>query len=262
MVSSSEVWAIIPARGGSKSIPHKNLQEVGGVPLIARAIRACMSADAIDRTIVSTDDIAIADAARLEGAEIVVRPSQISGDDAKSEDALLHAISNLKTSEGDLPGIVAFVQCTSPFIMPEDIDGTLRALEKNHCDCALTAARSHAFVWRRTPHSSAVGINHDLSKRPRRQEREEEFVETGAVYVMRTKGFLATGHRFFGKIAIHEVPRLRAMEIDEPEDLDCARVLMPWIDGRYAAARDPDSSAPIAESSPLILQRKKRISGG
>jgi CMP-N-acetylneuraminic acid synthetase len=242
MVRNSVVWAIIPARGGSKSIPHKNLQEVGGVPLIARAIRACRAANAVRRTIVSTDDIAIADVAQREGAEVVVRPSQISGDDAKSEDALLHAISSLKTNEGDLPGIVAFVQCTSPFIMPEDVDGAVRSMEETNSDCAFTATRHHAFVWRRTPHSSAVGINHDLSKRPRRQEREEEFVETGAVYIMRTEDFLAAGHRFFGKIAIHEVPRLRAIEIDEPEDLDCARILAPLIDGRSAAGRDSDSS--------------------
>lgn len=224
------------------------------MPLIARAIRACMSADAIDRTIVSTDDIAIADAARLEGAEIVVRPSQISGDDAKSEDALLHAICSLKANEGDLPGIVAFVQCTSPFITPEDVDAAVRLMEETNSDCAFTATRHHAFVWRRTPHSSAVGINHDFSERPRRQERKEEFVETGAVYAMRTKGFLAAGHRFFGKIAIHEVPRLRAMEIDEPEDLDCARILASWIDGRSGAGCDLDPGVPIMESSSLILQ--------
>ena len=95
-----ETWAIIPARGGSKGIPGKNLRPVAGAPLVAHAIRAARGAPSVDRVIVSTDADAIAAAARAAGAEVVRRPADISGDTASSESALLHALEFLAATEG------------------------------------------------------------------------------------------------------------------------------------------------------------------
>jgi len=256
------VWAIIPVRGGSKSIPCKNLQEVGGVPLIARAIRACRAADTVRRTIVSTDDDAIADIAHKEGAEVVFRPSQISGDEAKSEDALLHTIANFEARKEVLPEAIAFVQCTSPFVNAADIDGTVRALEKNRCNCAFAAARQHAFLWRQLSEGCGVGVNHNAATRLRRQDRDPEFLETGAVYVMQTEGFRAAKHRFFGKIAIYEMPHVRAIEIDEPDDLKRAQLLAPWLDGDSAIPMRSTHQTKIAAARSLISHGKKRFSAG
>ncbi|CAN5830296.1 hypothetical protein BH24ACT6_BH24ACT6_14640 [soil metagenome] len=90
------VIAVIPARGGSKGIPHKNLREVGGRPLLARAVDTCVARPAIDLVVVSTDDDAIAGTARAAGAEIVERPAELSGAAATSESALLHALTALR----------------------------------------------------------------------------------------------------------------------------------------------------------------------
>ncbi len=228
--NGARVWAIIPARGGSKGIPGKNLQIVNGHSLIARAVRAACGANHVEQVFVSTDDAAIATAARAAGATIIDRPAEIAGDTASSESALLHTLDLLEERGETLPPLIAFLQCTSPFVQSADVDGTVDALIAEGADSALAVTGTHAFLWRRTA-DGAIGVNHDKSKRPRRQEREPEFIETGAVYVMKTEGFRAARHRFFGRTAIYAMPALRAMEIDEPMDLEIARAISSHIEG-------------------------------
>ena len=108
--------ALIPARGGSKGIPGKNLQTVGGVPLVCRSIRAALASNGVGRVVVSTDDEAIAAAAETEGAEVIQRPAEIAGDTASSESALLHALDVLE-KQGPLEAEMVFLQCTSPFTL-------------------------------------------------------------------------------------------------------------------------------------------------
>ena len=115
------VAAIIPARGGSKGVPGKNLRRVGGRSLVERAVDACIAAELIDSVYVSTDDPDIARVAEAAGAWVIGRPPELSGDLASSESALLHALDQL-TAAGASPEVVAFVQCTSPFIAPGDLD--------------------------------------------------------------------------------------------------------------------------------------------
>lgn len=214
--------AIIPARGGSKGIPEKNLQTVGGIPLIVRAIQSCQNAKRIDLVIVSTDSEKIADVAAQAGAKVVRRPAELSTDFATSESALLHVISELR-NESITPEFVAFIQCTTPFIEPLDIDGTVQLLES--FDSAFTAAPTHSFIWKIDDSGAAVGVNHKLSERKMRQELSKEFKETGAVYALRTTNLLDSQHRFSGRIGIYVVPSWRAVEIDENSDLMFARSL-------------------------------------
>src|SRR6187402_3673121 len=124
------VVAIIPARGGSKGVPGKNLRRVGGVPLIVRAVIAARSCLAIDRVVVSTDDAGIATAARSAEAEVVDRPAVIAGDTASSESALLHTMQELD----EQPDIVVFIQATSPFIRPTDLDEAIARVEAGEED--------------------------------------------------------------------------------------------------------------------------------
>ncbi len=215
---------VIPARGGSKGIPRKNLRSVGGVPLVVRAIRAARGAALVDRVFVSTDDADIATAARDAGAEVIERPDALGHDHATSESALLHALDSLRERGEPEPEITVFVQCTSPFVEPSDIDGAIAPVASGVADCVFTAAPTHAFLWRASEHG-AVGVNHDHAARLRRQDREPEYVEAGSVYAMRTQGFREAGHRFFGRIALHEIPAERALEIDEPIDLVIAESL-------------------------------------
>ena len=110
----SGALALIPARGGSKGIPGKNLQSVGGVPLIGRTVAAAKASTRVGRVVVSTDDDAIATAAKEYGAEVVRRPAAIASDTASSESALLHALDTLE-QQSSLPKQLVFLQCTSPF---------------------------------------------------------------------------------------------------------------------------------------------------
>lgn len=223
---SETCWAIIPARGGSKGVPGKNLRTVAGASLIARSVATARRAQTIDQVFVSTDDAAIAAEAERTGARVIQRPATLAGDTASSESALLHALDCL-AAEGCLPGITVFLQCTAPLTRPEDIDGCVARLTTEQADSALSVAPFHGFVWRRTESGAgAVGVNHDRRERLRRQDRPDEYVETGAVYAFRTSGFRTARHRFFGRTALHMVPAERHLDIDSLADLARADALL------------------------------------
>ncbi|MEQ6898202.1 acylneuraminate cytidylyltransferase [Microbacterium sp. KR10-403] len=226
--------AIIPARGGSKGVPRKNLRPVGGVPLVARAVHAAQAAG-IDLVVVSTDDDEIAAVAAEAGARIVPRPAEIAGDTATSESAVLHALDALATDGLDID-VVAFLQATSPFIPGEGLRDAVAAVRAGRYDSVFSAFESYGFLWRQTADGTAEGVNHAASHRPRRQDREPHFLETGAFYVFDADGFRAARHRFFGRIGIAPVPERTAIEIDDPEQLAVASALAPLVD---APARIP-----------------------
>ncbi|MFG2297660.1 cytidylyltransferase domain-containing protein [Streptomyces sp. NPDC048603] len=233
--ASSAVTAVIPARGGSKGIPGKNITPIGGVPLVARAVRACLAAEHVTRTVVSTDDPAIAAVAIAAGAEVVERPAELAADQSSSESALLHALDTLEERHGEPVGVLVFVQCTSPFITTREVDETVLAITRDGADSAFTAVPFHGFVWRTSPDGapaghSADGVNHDKAFRQRRQDRHPEYLETGTVYAMRVDGFREHGHRFFGRTQLVPTAPERAIELDEPGDLDRARALAPLLD--------------------------------
>lgn len=238
MVKSSEqlrVVAIIPARGGSKGVPGKNLRRVGGVPLVARAVAACRRSRFIDEVYVSTDDPEIAEIGRAAGSRVIERPPTIAGDLASSESALLHALEEL-AANGHTPDVLVFVQCTSPFIQPEDLDSGVSLVLGDECDSAFSGIATYDFIWRDRAHDvvpgggAMIGQNHDAAVRPRRQDRRPDFRETGAFYIMKVAGFRAHQHRFFGRTRVVEVPDLTAMEIDTPQELIMAESLASLVD--------------------------------
>lgn len=240
--SVPRVLAVIPARGGSKGVPAKNLMPVGGVPLVARAVRECRASRLVTDVVVSTDDQGIAAAARQAGAEVVLRPAAIAGDTATSEAAVLHAMDAHEALHGAPVDVVLLVQCTSPFIIREDLDGVVKAIVANGADTALTVAPFHGFVWRHGDDDAAAaeteraaagggyGVNHDKSFRPRRQDRPQDFLETGAAYAMAADGFREHKHRFFGRTELVRTDPARVLEIDDPHDLARARALAPLFD--------------------------------
>ncbi|MGQ4385472.1 cytidylyltransferase domain-containing protein [Streptomyces sp. SAS_270] len=267
------VLAVIPARGGSKGVPAKNLAPVGGMPLVARAVHECRASRLVTDVVVSTDDTTIAAAAREAGAEVVLRPAAIAGDTATSEAAVLHAMDAHEALHGASVDVVLLVQCTSPFIVREDVDGVVKAITEKGADTALTVAPFHGFVWRDeaddpiapvgvaadraaaeggtdtlvtgTATSGGYGINHDKSFRPRRQDRPQDLLETGAVYAMDATGFRTARHRFFGRTELVRTDPARVLEIDDPHDLARARALAPLFDadrpGALPTADDIDA---------------------
>ncbi|WP_094215352.1 N-acylneuraminate cytidylyltransferase [Streptomyces diastatochromogenes] len=226
------VLAVIPARGGSKGVPAKNLAPIGGVPLVARAVRECLATRLVTDVVVSTDDQAIAAAARTAGAEVVLRPAAIAGDTATSEAAVLHAMDAHEALHGAPVDVVLLVQCTSPFLVREDVDGVAGAVAEQGADTAVTVAPFHGFVWRHSDEAGegGFGVNHDKSFRPRRQDRPQDFLETGAAYAMDAAGFRKHQHRFFGRTELVRTDPARVLEIDDPHDLARARALAPLFD--------------------------------
>jgi len=239
--------AIIPARGGSKGVPRKNVRPLCGRPLIGWMLEAAQRAARVARVVVSTDDPEIAAVSRRSGAAVVWRPRRLSGDTVPSEAVLVHALQAL----GIRSGTLAFLQCTAPLILPEDIDGTLALLEE--ADTAFTATPWHGFPWvvESGPYAEAPGealeparagpagtelarrralmaepLGHSRTQRPLRQQRRGLFLEVGAVYAMDVAGFLRAGHRFFGRTALYPIPRERSIEIDEELDLVLAEALL------------------------------------
>jgi YrbI family 3-deoxy-D-manno-octulosonate 8-phosphate phosphatase len=216
---NSNVTAIIPARGGSKGVPGKNLRRIGGRSLVERAIDACRAARLVDAVYVSTDDAPIASAVEAAGARVIMRPAELSGDTASSESALLHALDQL-IMVGEEPEVIVFVQCTSPFIAPDDLDRAVELVLHDHADSVFSAVATFDFLWRPTGAFGLVtGQNHDPAVRLRRQDREPDFRETGAFYVMSAAGFRSARHRFFGRTAVVQVPELSAVDIDHLDDL-------------------------------------------
>jgi N-acylneuraminate cytidylyltransferase len=217
--------AVIPARGGSKGIPGKNLKEISGHSLVGWSILTARDAG-ISRILVSTDCPEITRVASSYGAEVVKRPASLSGDNASSEDALLQALEEGCKSLSIEPTRLVFLQCTSPLTNAEDLQGAIATFERENADSLVSVSRFHYFLWKKKQDQSVVGINHDAGTRLLRQQQSPQFKENGAIYIMDIDGFRTHKHRFFGHTVMYEMPGERSWEIDEEVDLEVAEVLM------------------------------------
>lgn len=231
-------------------MPRKNLRPVGGSSLVARAVAAAAAATRIDRVVVSTDDPEIAAEAERWGAQIVWRPAELSGDTAGSESALLHALDALDADGVDV-GILAFLQATSPFIDPAALDRAVEQVDDGRYDSVFSAFETYGFLWQKRADDTDVdvadGVNHDPAHRPRRQDREPHFLETGAFYVMSAPGFRAARHRFFGRVGIVEVAESSAIEIDSEEQLRFAEAIEPIVRASSVADDAIDVDAVVTD---------------
>ena len=214
------IFILIPARGGSKGIIRKNLQTVGGIPLLSRSINAAKMSQVADSICVSTDDDEIRSLALSHDVEVIQRPSELALDTSTSEEAISHFLRVFNLTSG----LLVMIQATSPFLSGGDIKALVDTCEK--FDTALTVTQSHSFLWRAAPDGSLVGVNHESSVRLRRQDlHQQEFIENGAAYGMDIRGFLTYRHRFFGRIGHVEMPRIRSLEIDSSQDLELANII-------------------------------------
>ncbi|HEX9639340.1 MAG TPA: acylneuraminate cytidylyltransferase [Acidobacteriota bacterium] len=219
------ILAIIPARGGSKGVPRKNLRAIGGKPLVAHSIEQALQASLVNRVIVSTDDASIAAVARDYGAEVIDRPAEISGDGASSESALLHVLQTLRQREGLEPELVVFLQATSPLRRAADIDAAIEMLESEAADSLFSAFPLQGFVWRRQA-TEVRSLTYAYRQRPRRQDAPEDWVENGALYVFKPWLLHQLGNRLGGKIVLFPMPASRSFQIDEPGDFELVESLL------------------------------------
>ena len=222
--------AIIPARGGSKGIPGKNVRMIAGKPLLAHSIIHAKQTPAVTRVIVSTDDEEIAAVAREWGAEAIPRPAEISGDTASSESALFHALDWLLTTEHYEPELVVFLQATSPIRAPGDIQRAIETLKREGADSLFSACQVEGFTWRLAG-GAVAPVNYDPVKRPLRQELKEEiWEENGSFYVFKPWVLRKLNSRLGGRIVMLKMERVASFQIDEPADFELVEALMRYRD--------------------------------
>jgi len=245
MSGRMRVLAVIPARGGSKGIPGKNVALLAGKPLLVHSIEVARSVPAVTGVVVSTDDDVIASTARHAGAEVVTRPAEISGDDASSETALLHVLESRAREGRPDPDVVLFLQATSPIRREGDVVGALRRFESEGADSLFSASPQQGFVWRLRG-TSPESTTYDYRCRRRRQELEgETVVENGSFYLFKPWVLRTLGNRLGGVVTFCRMGLLESLQIDEPGDLELAEWVLRAVES-FGWPPEPTGPAPGA----------------
>jgi CMP-N,N'-diacetyllegionaminic acid synthase len=196
MAAGSYAFGVIPARGGSKGLPGKNLRRLGTLSLIGHAVASAREASRLDRFIVSTDSADIAEEARRHGAEVpFLRPPELANDQAGMLGVLQHAVRWLE-STGVRPDLVVTLQPTSPFRVGADIDRTIAKVVDTGADSAqtLSEASYHPFFMKTLDGDRTVALFPDGHKYLRRQDAPPVYQPSGAVYVTRYPSLMEQGH--------------------------------------------------------------------
>lgn len=226
--------AFIPVRGGSKSIPLKNIKLMNGRPLLYWVLDSADRCNGIDKIIVSTDCGQIAEAAKAFGSDKLIvtgRSEEVSTDTASTESTMLEFARSY-----DFETIV-LIQATSPLLRKEDLDEGLSRFSQDGVDSVLSAVRQKRFIWT-DDRGSVNPLNYDPLNRPRRQEFDGYLVENGAFYITSRTGLLQSGCRISGSITAVEMPEPSYFEIDDPED---------WLIAEHLLARQQRKSTALEE---------------
>jgi len=219
-MKSKKIIAIIPARGGSKSIPQKNIINFCGKPLVVWSILQAKESKKINAIYVSTDNKEIASVSKQYGAEIIWRPKEISGDLSPSEEALKHAINKIsKENPGSKINYVVFLQATSPLRKSKDIDNAIKKIISENADSLFSGAKLGDFyIWEKTG-KKLKSLNYDYKKRKRKQDFGKQFVENGSIYIFKPEILFKYNNRLGGKVVISEMEFWKSFEIDNLDDL-------------------------------------------
>lgn len=221
--SRPRVLAIIPARGGSKGVPRKNVRLLAGKPLIAWTIGAAQRSAGIERVVVSTDDPEIASVAAASGAQVIMRPPELALDTTPTEPALFHVLEVLQEVEGYRPDAIALLQCTSPLRGADVIDACIAMLHDTGCDAVMTVTpMQHWYLAGTVDPDGRYHPEYDYLRRPRSQEMPEKVRENGAVYITRLEALHRYGNRLGGDVRVVVLDAVRSVDIDSEEDFRLA----------------------------------------
>jgi CMP-N,N'-diacetyllegionaminic acid synthase len=214
--------ALIPARGGSKGIPRKNIAPLAGLPLVAWSIRAAHAAATPLRVVVSTEDTEIAEVSRACGAEVpFLRPVEMADDTTGSDAPVRHALDWFRTHEAWTPEYIMLLQPTSPLRTAEDIDMSLRLIEERQADAVVgvTPVRQHPAWVKVLDADGWVKPFLGTTSTARRQDLPDAYAINGAMYLIRTAAFLNGGSFYPERTVAHIMPAERSVDIDTPWDL-------------------------------------------
>ncbi len=208
------VIAFIPVRGGSKSIPLKNIKPFCGKPLVCWNIEALEQCLNVDEIIVATDSDKIEEVVTSQSykkTKVYRRSAENACDTASTESVMLEYINHTRLFKDD---VFMLVQATSPLTETQHFAEALTMYRKGEYDSMLTCVRNYRFFW----NTDGTSMNYDYSNRPRRQDFEGMLMENGAFYINKVGNILESGNRLSGQIGIYEMPEYTATEIDEPDD--------------------------------------------
>lgn len=206
--------AFIPVRGGSKSIPLKNIKPFCGKPLVCWNIEALEKCSEVHEVVVATDSDEIwntVEKRKYKKTRLYRRSPENANDTASTESVMLEYISHAKL-EGDT--IFMLVQATSPLTESRHFTEALQMYAEGDFDSIITCVRNYRFFW----NEDGTSMNYDYMHRPRRQNFKGMLMENGAFYINTVRNILSSGNRLSGKIGIYEMPEYTATEIDEPDD--------------------------------------------
>jgi CMP-N-acetylneuraminic acid synthetase len=226
----SGIVGLILARGGSKSIPRKNIKLLGGKPLIAWTIKVALQCNELSRVIVSTEDEQIAEVARQWGAEVpFIRPAELARDDSSSISAVLHAIHWMGENELFCPDYVMMLQPTSPFTTAEDIHQSIELARKHRAVAVVSVceAEHHPYICKRIVEGGRLKdfVSTDIVYL-RRQDMPPAYALNGAIY-LNQRELLLREQTFFPEGAIaYVMPRERSLDVDTMWDWYLAELIL------------------------------------
>jgi CMP-N,N'-diacetyllegionaminic acid synthase len=197
MTRTPYAFGVIPARGGSKGLPGKNLRQLGKLSLIGHALASARESELLTRVVVSTDSPEIAEEARRHGGEVpFMRPADLASDQAGMLPVLQHAVRWLESSGGVRPDLIVTLQPTSPFRTGTEMDSTIRKVVETGSDSAqtLVEASYHPYFMKTLEGDRTIALFPDGHKFVRRQDAPPVYQPSGAVYVTRYPTLMALGH--------------------------------------------------------------------
>ena len=207
--------AFIPVRGGSKSIPLKNIKEIAGKPLVYWTAKAASECKYIDKVYISTDSQEIKDtiaSLKIDKVEVITRSKESASDTASTEFAMLEFAGKYEFDN------IFLIQATSPLLTKEHLTKGFELFESAGTDSVLSVVRQKRFCWSLSIDGYAEPMNYDTYNRPRRQEFEGYLVENGAFYITSKSLLLKSQNRISGRIKAYEMEEDSYFEIDEPTD--------------------------------------------
>lgn len=222
-----KILSIIPARGGSKGLPRKNIKPLNGTPLIIHSIINALNSHYINKVVVSTEDLEIQNIAEKSGAEVIMRPQKLADDNSKTIDVIIHALNHLE-NDGYRPVVIVILQPTSPLRTLNDVDSATEMFLKNDCDSVVSVCDfDHSPYW-------ALKIKNDFLTPvfgqeylyKRRQELPHLYIPNGAIFVSNPEKIIKYKSFYCPKTIPYIMPIDRSIDIDSALDFKLAEILL------------------------------------